>query len=333
MSTTIIIPNYNGAHFMEPCMKALEKQTVQPDEIIVVDNGSTDGSLELLQNSYPAVRIIANEENLGFAAAVNIGIKASTTPFVLLLNNDTEAEPGMIEHLERAMRRHPRAFSVASKMIQLYHPEYLDSTGDLYTVTGWGVNRGNDRPSNLYNRPAYVFSACAGAALYRREVFEEIGYFDEKHFAYLEDIDVGYRARLNGYSNIYEPKAVVRHVGSGTSGSKYNSFKVYLSARNSIWLNYKNMPNIQLIINALPLALGLLTKAIFFLCIGFGKDYVRGLREGFKTFRECVRVQFTPRRYLSCLAIEVQLCLNLVQYAIYWILRAIERHQGRSKAR
>ena len=99
MSTTIIIPNYNGAHFMEPCMKALEKQTVQPDEIIVVDNGSTDGSLELLQNSYPAVRIIANEENLGFAAAVNIGIKASTTPFVLLLNNDTEAEPGMIEHL------------------------------------------------------------------------------------------------------------------------------------------------------------------------------------------------------------------------------------------
>ena len=178
MSTTIIIPNYNGAHFMAPCLEALDKQTVAPDEIIVVDNGSTDGSLELLKSRYPSVRIIANNENLGFAAAVNIGIKASTSEFVLLLNNDTEAEPGMIEYLERAMRRHPDAFSVASKMIQLYHPEFLDSTGDLYTVTGWGVNRGNDRPSNLYNHTAYVFSACAGAALYRRQVFEQIGYFD-----------------------------------------------------------------------------------------------------------------------------------------------------------
>ena len=333
MSTTIIIPNYNGAHFMAPCLAALDKQTVAPDEIIVVDNGSTDGSLELLKSRYPSVRIIANDENLGFAAAVNIGIKASTSEFVLLLNNDTEAEPGMIEYLERAMRRHPNAFSVASKMIQLYHPEFLDSTGDLYTVTGWGVNRGNDRQSNLYNHTAHIFSACAGAALYRRQVFEQIGYFDEKHFAYLEDIDVGYRARLHGYCNVYEPKAVVRHFGSGTSGSKYNSFKVYLSARNSIWLNYKNMPNLQLLVNALPLAVGFLTKAVFFTCIGFGKDYLRGLKEGFSTFRKCQRVSFSPKLYRSCLVIEAELCLNLIKYAVYWILRAIERHQGRSKAR
>ena len=333
MSTTIIIPNYNGAHFMTPCMKALENQTVRPDEIIVVDNGSSDGSVEMLKEQYPYVRIIENDANLGFAAAVNIGIKASTTPYVLLLNNDTEAEPEMVESMERAMRRHPRAFSVASKMIQLYHPEYLDSTGDLYTVTGWAVNRGNDRPSDLYRHSSYIFTACAGAALYRREVFEEIGYFDENHFAYLEDIDVGYRARLNGWSNIYEPKAVVRHVGSGTSGSKYNSFKVHLSARNSIWLNYKNMPSWQLFLNAVPLALGFLVKAVFFICIGFGKDYLTGLREGFKTFRKRERVQFTPRRHMAALSIEFQLCINLFRYVVYWILRGIERHQGRSKAR
>ena len=333
MSTTIIIPNYNGAHFMAPCLAALDKQTVAPNEIIVVDNGSTDGSLELLKSRYPSVRIIANDENLGFAAAVNIGIKASTSEFVLLLNNDTEAEPGMIEHLERAMRRHPDAFSVASKMIQLYHPELIDSAGDLYTVTGWGVIRGNGRSSLLFNRNTNIFSACAGAALYRRKVFEQIGFFDEKHFAYLEDIDIGYRARLHGYTNIYEPKAIVRHVGSGTSGSKYNSFKVYLSARNNIWLIYKNMPNVQILINIFPLAIGLLIKAVFFTCIGLGKDYIRGLREGFSTLRQCQRVSFSRKTYQYCLTIEFQLFINTIKYAFHWILRAIERHQGRSKAR
>ena len=324
-AVSIIIPMYNVEKYVGFCLESILAQTFTDFEVIVVDDCSTDGSLELLKSRYPSVRVIANDENLGFAAAVNIGIKASTSEFVLLLNNDTEAEPGMIEYLERAMRRHPDAFSVASKMIQLYHPEY--------TVTGWGVNRGNDRPSNLYNHTAYVFLACAGAALYRRKVFEQIGYFDEKHFAYLEDIDVGYRARLHGYCNVYEPKAVVRHVGSGTSGSKYNSFKVYLSARNSIWLNYKNMPNLQLLVNALPLAVGFLTKAVFFTCIGFGKDYLRGLKEGFSTFRKCDRVSFSPKLYRSCLVIEAELCLNLIKYAVYWILRAIERHQGRSKAR
>ena len=333
MNTTVIIPNYNGAHFMGPCLEALRNQTVQPAEIIVVDNGSSDESIPLLETAWPSVRIIATGENLGFAAAVNIGIKASSTSYVLLLNNDTEAEPGMIEYLEQAMRRNPRAFSAASKMIQLYHPDLLDSTGDLYTVVGWGVNRGQGRSSSLYNRSSRVFSACAGAAIYRREVFERIGYFDEKHFAYLEDIDIGYRARVYGYSNIYEPKAVVRHVGSGTSGSKYNSFKVHLSARNSVWLNYKNMPAAQLVVNALPLMLGYLVKTGFFIGNGFARDYLKGLAEGVRTCRECKRIPFTGRHYLSCLLIQLELNINFILYCIDWFRRKAEEHQSRKADR
>ena len=121
------------------------------------------------------------------------------------------------------------------------------------------------RPADSnYTKDDTVFTACAGAAIYRRSVFDEIGFFDESHFAYLEDIDIGYRAMIYGYKNCFCSSALVYHVGSGTSGSKYNTFKVKLSARNSVWLNYKNMPLLQLILNFLPLLLGYLVKYLFF---------------------------------------------------------------------
>lgn len=158
-----------------------------------------------------------------------------------LINNDTKVAPHYVEALERAMDRSEKIFSVSSKMIQMYHPDLMDDAGDMYSVLGWAFQRGVGRPEGLYKKSCRVFTACAGAAIYRREVFETIGYFDEMHFAYLEDIDVGYRAKLYGYDNVFCPEAVVYHVGSGTSGSKYNSFKVKLAARNNVYLNYKNM--------------------------------------------------------------------------------------------
>ena len=129
---------------------------------------------------------------------------------------------------------------------------------------GWAFQRGVGRPEKLYKRSCRVFTACAGAAIYRREVFETIGYFDEMHFAYLEDIDVGYRAKLYGYDNVFCPEAVVYHVGSGTSGSKYNSFKVKLAARNNVYLNYKNMRTWQLLLNSPCLLAGTFVKFLFF---------------------------------------------------------------------
>ena len=273
---TIIIPNYNGLKFMEPCFAALDKQTCRDFALLVVDNGSTDGSVEWLrENQVPSVFL---SENTGFSGAVNVGIREAKTPYVILLNNDTEPEPAYVEELVRAMDRSEKIFSVSSKMIQLYQKDKMDDAGDMYTVLGWAYQRGVGRPSGKYRRFRRVFSACAGAAIYRREVFEKIGLFDEMHFAYLEDLDIGYRARLAGYDNVYCPKAVVYHVGSGTSGSKYNSFKVRLAARNNIYLNYKNMPDWQLALNAAPILLGMAVKYRFFKGLGFEKDYVDGVK-------------------------------------------------------
>ena len=302
---TIIIPNYNGLKFMEMCMSALEKQTCKDFEILVVDNGSTDGSVEWLkENEIPSIFL---PENTGFSGAVNVGIKASKTPFVILLNNDTEAKEGYVEALIREIERSPKIFSVSPKMIQLYHKELMDDGGDMYSIMGWAYQRGVGQEIERYNRACNVFSACAGAAIYRREVFEEIGYFDEMHFAYLEDIDVGYRAKIAGYYNRYCPSAEIYHVGSGTSGSKYNEFKVRLAARNNVYLNYKNMPGWQLLLNSIPIGLGILGKYFFFKKKGFEKEYVGGLLEGIRTVKKTKKVAYRPEDFQNYLAIEWEL--------------------------
>lgn len=264
MKVTIVIPNYNGKHFMEPCLSSLSEQTYKDFHILVVDNASSDGSIEYMEENYPDIELIKLQKNYGFSKAVNIGIQHSRTPYVILLNNDTTVDTRYVEEMVKAIEKSPKIFSVSSKMIQMYHPELIDSAGDLYTLLGWGVCRGCGRPVSNYTKYDEIFTACAGAAIYRRSVFDEIGYFDENHFAYLEDIDIGYRARIYGYYNMYCPTALVYHVGSGTSGSKYNSFKVKLAARNNLYLNYKNMPALQLVLNFIPLAIGYFVKYLFF---------------------------------------------------------------------
>ena len=300
---TVIIPNYNGLKFMEPCFAALERQNYRDFDILVVDNGSEDGSAQWLRER--EIPTLFMGENTGFSGAVNAGIRAVSTPYVILLNNDTEPFPDYVGELVRCMDRFPDVFSASSKMIQLYRKDLMDDAGDMYSILGWAYQRGVGQPAAGYRKARQVFAACAGAAIYRREVFEEIGYFDESHFAYLEDIDVGYRAKIYGYRNIYCPTAKVYHVGSGTSGSKYNSFKVKLSARNSVYLNYKNMPLAQLILNCVPLALGWLVKSLFFAKIGFGKDYREGLKEGFQTLPEQKKVPFRLRHLGKYVTIEL----------------------------
>lgn len=294
-SVTVVIPNYNGLKFMEPCMAALEKQTCKDFEILVVDNGSSDGSVDWLRShQYPTIFL---EENTGFSGAVNVGIKASKTPFVLLLNNDTEVEPDFIGEMIKAIRRSDQIFAVSSKMVQMYHKELMDDAGDMYSVLGWAYQRGVGRSSKGYNREREVFSACAGAAIYRRAVFEQIGYFDEMHFAYLEDIDVCYRAKIFGWHNRYCPTAVVYHVGSGTSGSKYNAFKVRLAARNNVYLNYKNMPLFQLLVNFLPITMGIIVKYGFFPEIGFWKRIFRRCKRGNQNPEKVCEGGIFPRAY------------------------------------
>ncbi|MDD2980160.1 MAG: glycosyltransferase family 2 protein [Hespellia sp.] len=323
MKVTIIIPNYNGKHFMLPCLDSLSRQTSKDFTILIVDNASSDGSLTYLQEEWPSIPVISLDKNYGFSRAVNVGIQNSTTPYVLLLNNDTTVAPDFVEQMINAIEHSHRIFSVSSKMIQMYHPELIDSAGDLYTLMGWGVCRGTGRPVENYTSSDTIFSACAGAAIYRRSVFKKIGYFDESHFAYLEDIDIGYRAKIHGYKNTYCASAIVKHVGSGTSGSKYNSFKVKLAARNNLYLIYKNMPLLQLILNILPISLGFFVKALFFQKIGFGKDYREGFREGLHTMKHCKKVPFRIRNLFNYLKIESELIVYTFAYAKDWIKRKV----------
>ncbi|MGF6991055.1 GT2 family glycosyltransferase [Lachnospiraceae bacterium PF1-21] len=321
MEVTVVIPNYNGKHFMKDCLDALDMQSFKDFKTIVVDNASTDGSLEYMNTNYPHIPLLSLKKNYGFSRAVNEGIQAADTPYVILLNNDTRPYPGYVNELVKAIKSNKKIFSVSSKMLQMHDPTLIDDAGDLYTLLGWPVARGVGRSSSLYNTTSTVFSACAGAAIYRRSIFDEIGYFDEAHFAYLEDVDVGYRAQIYGYKNMYCPTALVEHVGSGTSGSKYNTFKIKLSARNSIYLNYKNMPLLQLLINLPFLLIGFAIKTLFFIKIGHGKDYINGLGEGLANAYKQKKVPFKFKKTVNYLYIEYQLVKNTVLYTIDWIKR------------
>lgn len=314
--TTVVIPNYKGINYIEGCLNSVYKSSI-PLEVIVVDNASADGSLELVRDRFPQTRIISFEENKGFSAAVNAGIRAAGTEYVLLLNNDTVMDEKAAEYLEDELNRYPEFFSATAKLIRLREPEKLDGAGDFYCALGWAFARGSGKSSNLWTKPDRVFSSCAAGALYRKRFFEQIGLFDENHFAYLEDVDIGYRANICGHPNRYVPDAVIYHAGSAVSGSKHNEFKVKLSAANSIYLIYKNMPALQVLLNLPFLLAGYLCKAVFFAKKGLGGAYVKGLSEGTKLSLSEVgkreRVRFKWRYFTNYLWIQGQLWINLLR--------------------
>lgn len=309
---TIIIPNYNGRTLLENCIKTLERQTCQNFLLLVVDNGSTDGSVEV-KSDVIAMEMIALTENTGFCGAVNIGIRHTKTPYFILLNNDTEVDEDFVEHLLSGIRESEDIFSCGAMMIDYHNRELIDNAGDYYTALGWAVARGKGRAIGKYDKPRDVFSCCGGASIYRRDIVEKIGVLDENHFAYLEDVDLGYRARIHGYRNRYIPKARVCHVGSATTGTRYNEKKVFLAARNSIYLIYKNMPLLQVILN-LPLILaGVLAKTLFFIKKGFAGEYLRGMKEGIVTRRKCPKVHFEFKNLGHYIGIQFALWLNILR--------------------
>lgn len=305
--TTVIIPNLNGIHYLKNCLDSLYACEKTAFPVIVVDNGSTDGSRELIGQEYPAVRLICFSENRGFSAAVNVGIRAADTPFVILLNNDTVVEPRFVSRLTDAVRHSPQYFSAGAKMVSLQNPEIIDDAGDYYCALGWAFARGKGRPQTRYCTPCDIFAACGGAAVYRRDILLQLGLFDEAYFAYLEDIDIGYRARMRGYTNRFAPDAVVRHAGSASSGSRYNVFKVRLSSRNSVYLIGKNMPPLQILLNLPFLLAGFLIKFLFFLKKGYGPVYARGLWNG---LRMCC-LPAAKSRKSSSLRPSLRICLKL----------------------
>ncbi len=312
---TVVIPNYNGKEYLSGCLAALEhqEQGTPEFEVLVVDNGSTDGSAGLLEE-WSDVRTILLEENTGFDNAVNVGIRASETPYVILLNNDTKVKTGFIKGLYEAIRGDEKIFSVSAKMLMWDKPELLDDAGDRYCVLGWAFARGKGKAAADYDEPTEIFSTCAGAAIYRKSVFDEIGLFDELHFAYLEDVDIGYRARIHGYRNYYEPTAEVLHYGSASSGSRYNEWKTKLASANSVYIIGKNMPLLQWVFNLPFLLIGFFLKFLFFCRKRMGMIYIRGLWAGLKrSFSREGRARKVPFRWRNTgnyLTIQIQLYVN-----------------------
>ena len=318
----VVIPNYNGKEYLQECLMSLDREAADPAtpslEIIVVDNGSREQGIRwMLTELWPDVRKLFLEENTGFSHAVNEGIKMTRAPYVILLNNDTKVRQGFVKALYEAIRRDPKLFSVSARMLQWDRPELLDGAGDRYCVLGWAYARGKGRPAADFDRPEKVFSACGGAAIYRRSVFDEIGLFDEAHFAYLEDLDIGYRARIHGYENAYEPRAEVIHYGSASSGSRYNEFKTKLASANSVYVIGKNMPFLQCLINLPFLLTGFAIKACFFSGKRMGILYLKGLWKGCKRiFSEEGRAAKVPFRWKhlgNYLKIQGQLYLNTLR--------------------
>jgi len=284
---TVVIPNYNGMKYLPECLEALNQQDMSKVafQVVVVDNGSTDGSVDFLKNcaSYQyELDTILLKENTGFDYAVNQGIRSCGSPYVILLNNDTKVYQDFVKELYEAIIVDEKIFSVSAQMLMWDRPDLLDDAGDRYCVLGWAYSRGKGKCAADYNEPAEVFSTCAGAAIYRRSILEEIGYFDELHFAYLEDVDIGYRALIYGYHNRYTPKAKVLHYGSASTGSRYNERKTELASANSVYVIGKNMPLLQLLVNLPFLLFGFLVKTLFFIKKGMGGTYLTGLWRGFR---------------------------------------------------
>lgn len=245
-TVAVIIPNWNGAHHLVDCLQSLASQLRPGVRVVVVDNGSTDTSLALLASRFPWVEVIALADNLGFSAAVNAGIRSTDSEFVVLLNNDTKAAPDWLERLVDGMRRHPRASFAACKMLLFDPPHRIDSAGDRYSLlSGAGINIGAGEPAAARSEAAWVFGACAGAAIYRRSLFEDIGLFDEDFFLVFEDVDLDLRAQVAGHRCIYLPDAVVYHKRGASTDNSSRIVEVR-AWRNLIWVAGKNLPPLLL---------------------------------------------------------------------------------------
>ncbi|HEY5159826.1 MAG TPA: glycosyltransferase family 2 protein [Gaiellaceae bacterium] len=241
---SVVIPNWNGRAFLPACLGALRNQTYRELEIVLVDNHSTDDSVAFARAHYQDVKVVNLDENLGFAKAMNAGISASESDYIACLNNDTEASPQWLSELVACMERHPKAAAVASKMLDQRRPDLLDGAGDIMTRYLRAYPRGKgEQDAGQYDEELEVFGASGGASLWRAEALREIGLFDEDLFAYYEDVDLSFRARLAGYECWYAPLAVVLHAGSGTSAPAEGKFTHYHAVRNRWSVIVKDAPS------------------------------------------------------------------------------------------
>ncbi|HEY3361715.1 MAG TPA: glycosyltransferase family 2 protein [Methanosarcina sp.] len=242
----IVILNWNGKENTINCLESLKLTTYSNYKVIIVDNGSTDGSVKYFKNHYPEIELIENKENLGFAEGNNVAIKRilgrGEIKYICLLNNDTLVKPDWLEYLVSALESDGNIGSCQPKILSLINPEIIDAVGisiNKYGLAGQDGN--NEKDLGQYNKKLEIFGVCAGAALYRAKMLNQIGLFDKDFFAYYEDVDLAIRARLFGWKSVCVPQAVIYHIHSATLGNE-SPFKKYLLERNSYYYVIKNLP-------------------------------------------------------------------------------------------
>ncbi|MEM8616402.1 MAG: glycosyltransferase family 2 protein [Pseudomonadota bacterium] len=279
---SVIIVNYNGGEYLKGALQSLAAQTMRRFEVLLVDNASTDGSMEAVSGEgLPALTVLQQRDNLGFAAANNLAARKAQGEWLALLNPDAEAAPDWLAVLMEAASRYPAVTSFASAQIDLHHPHLLDGAGDAYLGFGIPWRGGFGRPIEERPPEGECFSPCGAGAFIKRETFHAHGGFDERFFCYCEDVDLGYRMRLAGEACLFLPDAVIYHAGSAISGQA-SPFSLFHGTRNRLWTYVKNTP-LRLLILTLPVHIAL-TIAILLRGLMTGRFWytLRGLGAALK---------------------------------------------------
>ena len=311
---TIVTLNWNGRKLIEPCLSALARQSYPNFDLLLVDNGSTDGSVAYVRERFPEVKVIALSDNRGFAEGSNVGIRAVQSKYVALLNNDARPEPQWLEVLVHALEAHLEVGFCASKMLRADDPRIIDTAGDLFYSYGVGGKRGMDQADGPeFSRTEYVFGACAGAAIYRRAMLEDIGLFDEDFFLYGEDIDLSFRAQLRGYRCLFVPQARVRHQVAATAG-RDSHLSIYYSLRNMFYTLVKDLPTSLLLHHFGSILLYFLVGDLVYVSTGYAKAVIRARRDNLKLVRKMLakrrQIQYArcvPDSYIESILAREQL--------------------------
>lgn len=287
---SLILPTRNGKHFLAPCLASIARQTRPPDEVIIVDNGSGDGTQAWLQEQHPQIKLIEIDRNAGFSVAVNRGIEAGSGDYIALLNNDTECDPQWLEALAGILDQYPDVGFCASKIRYFDKRQLIDTVGDAFTTGGFAFKRGwLQIDEGQYAKPERVFGACAGAAMYRKRMLDDIGKFDEDFFAYQEDADLNFRAQLAGYHCLFVPKAMVFHHVGGTSKTTGYDRWIRLGQRNLIFVLVKNLPVGLWFRFGIPILLSQTCLFAMRVYGGYGVAVLKGLWDAFAQLRPILR--------------------------------------------
>jgi len=325
---TVIIVNWNGRHLLPECLKSLQAQEFKKFETILVDNGSSDGSVEWVHRCHPEVRVVSLSSNRGFCVANNVGYRLADTKYLALLNNDAVAHPLWLGSLVDALEKNRQAGFAASKILNYEKPDTIDRAGDSYSRAGVGLLRGRGMPVHAYDKQEWIFGACAAAALYEKRMVDEIGLFDEDFFLLHEDVDLSFRAQLKGYRCLYVPHAKVYHKTS-SSIIRDSPISIYYGHRNVEWVYLQNMPG-RLLARTMVLHLAhMMGSFIYFSFHGQIRSILRAKWDGLRHVKKVLKKR---RRIQKGRRVEDGYIWNLLERELFFtrFMTHVQKNQTRN---